>query len=291
MDKVQNNLNLGNSIIGPGHPTYIIAEIGINHNGSIDLAKEMIRSAHKTGANAVKFQKRNPEECVPPAQRDKKRETPWGYISYMEYRYKVEFGEEEYWEIDSVCKELGIDWFASCWDKTSVDFMEEYDPICYKMPSALITNKELLLYLKKTRRPLILSTGMSTISEIRQAVELVGTDKLAIAHCTSSYPARLEELNLRMILTLRKMYDCPIGYSGHEVGLTTSVAAVALGACFVERHFTMDRASWGSDQAASVEPTGFARLIKDIRSVETALGNGEKLVYESEIEMRKRLRT
>lgn len=292
MDKVQKSLKLGDrSIIGEGNPVYIIAEIGINHNGSIDLAKEMIRAAHKVGVNAVKFQKRNPEECVPLEQRDRMRETPWGYISYMDYRYKVEFGEKEYRDIDKLCKNLGIEWFVSCWDKTSVDFMERFDPICYKVPSAHITNKELLLYLKKTQRPLILSTGMSTISEIRQAVELVGTDTLAIAHCTSSYPAKLEELNLRMILTLRKMYDCPIGYSGHEVGLATSVAAVGLGACFVERHFTLDRASWGSDQASSVEIAGLARLIKDIRSLEIALGDGEKVVYESEMEMRKRLRT
>jgi N-acetylneuraminate synthase len=291
VDKVQKNLKLGNrSIIGPGNPVYIIAEIGINHNGSIDLAKEMIRSAHKVGVNAVKFQKRNPEECVPPEQRDRMRETPWGYISYMEYRYKVEFGEKEYREIDNLCKNLGIEWFVSCWDKTSVDFMERFNPICYKVPSAHITNKELLLYLKKTQRPLILSTGMSTMSEIRQAVELVGTDTLALAHCTSSYPAKLEELNLRMILTLRKMYDCPIGYSGHEVGLATSVVAVSLGACFVERHFTLDRASWGSDQASSVEIAGLARLVKDIRSVEIALGDGEKVVYESEMEIRERLR-
>lgn len=291
MDKVQKNLKLGNrSIIGPGNPVYIIAEIGINHNGSIDLAKEMIRSAHKVGVNAVKFQKRNPEECVPLEQRDRMRETPWGYISYMDYRYKVEFGEKEYRDIDNLCKNLGIEWFVSCWDKTSVDFMERFDPICYKIPSAHITNKELLLYLKKTRRPLILSTGMSTMSEIRQAVELVGTDTLALAHCTSSYPAKLEELNLRMILTLRKMYDCPIGYSGHEVGLATSVVAVSLGACFVERHFTLDRASWGSDQASSVEIAGLARLVKDIRSVEIALGDGEKVVYESEMEIRERLR-
>ncbi|MBI4620260.1 MAG: N-acetylneuraminate synthase family protein [Desulfobacterales bacterium] len=291
VDKVQKNLKLGNrSIIGPGNPVYIIAEIGINHNGSIDLAKEMIRSAHKVGVNAVKFQKRNPEECVPLEQRDRMRETPWGYISYMDYRYKVEFGEKEYRDIDNLCKNLGIEWFVSCWDKTSVDFMERFDPICYKIPSAHITNKELLLYLKKTRRPLILSTGMSTMSEIRQAVELVGTDTLALAHCTSSYPAKLEELNLRMILTLRKMYDCPIGYSGHEVGLATSVVAVSLGACFVERHFTLDRASWGSDQASSVEIAGLARLVKDIRSVEIALGDGEKVVYESEMEIRERLR-
>jgi N-acetylneuraminate synthase len=283
-------LKVGNKIIGHGYPVYIIAEIGINHNGSLELAKELIKAAHKAGADAVKFQKRNPEESVPPDQRDKMRETPWGYISYMEYRYKIEFGEREYREIDRFCKELGIDWFASCWDKTSVDFLEAFDPICYKIPSAHLTNKDLLLYLKKTGRPLILSTGMSTLEEIKEAVNLLGTERLAVAHCTSSYPAKLNELNLRMIITLIKTFDCPIGYSGHEVGLATSVAAVSLGACFVERHFTLDRSMWGSDQAASVEPVGLVRLIKDIRSVELALGDGIKVIYESEMEARKRLR-
>lgn len=291
MAKVFKKLCLGNNLIGPGCPTYIIAEIGINHNGNIDLTKQMISSAHKVGADAVKFQKRNPEECVPPQQRDKMRDTPWGYISYMEYRYKVEFGEEEYTVIDDFCKKVGIDWFASCWDKTSVDFMESFNPVCYKVPSAHLTNKKLLMYLKSTGRSLILSTGMSTIEEIQDAVELLGTDNLAIAHCTSSYPAKLEELNLRSILMLHQIYDCPIGYSGHEVGIATSIAAVALGACFVERHFTLDRAMWGSDQAASLETPGLTRLIKDIRSVDIALGDGKKVVYESEMEARKRLRT
>lgn len=283
-------LKLSNSLIGPGNPIYIIAEIGINHNGSIKLAKELISAAHKAGANAVKFQKRNPKECVPPDQCDRMRETPWGYISYLEYRYKVELGEDQYKEIDGLCKELGMDWFVSCWDRSSVDFMERFDPICYKVPSAHLTNKELLKYLKNSGRPLILSTGMSTLEEICEAVQFLGTEKLAIAHCTSSYPAKLTELNLKVIKTLIDTFDCPIGYSGHEVGLATSVAAVALGACFVERHFTLDRAMWGSDQAASVEPVGLARLVKDIRSVELGLGDGEKVVYESEMEVRKRLR-
>ncbi len=290
MAKSPEALKLSNSLIGPGNPTYIIAEIGINHNGSIELAKEFIGAAHKAGADAVKFQKRNPKECVPPDQCDRMRETPWGYISYLEYRYKVEFEEDEYKEIDGLCKELGIDWFVSCWDRSSVDFMEPFDPICYKVPSAHLTNTDILKYLRNTGRPLILSTGMSTLQEIHKAVELLGTDNLAIAHCTSSYPANLSELNLRMILTLSDIFNCPIGYSGHEVGLATSVAAVSLGASFVERHFTLDRAMWGSDQAASVEPVGLARLVKDIRSVELALGDGEKVVYESEMEVRKRLR-
>lgn len=290
MSETSPSLKIGDKVIGPGNPVYFIAEIGINHNGSLEIAKEMIRVAYGVGADAVKFQKRNPIECVPPEQRDKMRETPWGYISYIDYRHKLEFGEGEYKEIDRYCKQLGMDWFVSCWDKTSVDFMESFNPSCYKIPSAHLTNKELLLHLRKTGRPLILSTGMSTLEEIREAVALLSIENLAIAHCTSSYPSKLEELNLKMILTLQEIFQCPIGYSGHEVGLATTLAAVTLGACFVERHFTLDRAMWGTDQAASVESVGLVRLIKDIHSIERALGDGKKVVYDSELEARNRLR-
>jgi N-acetylneuraminate synthase len=285
-------VQIGNCTLGDFHPVCVIAEIGINHNGDVGLAKEMIKTAHIAGANLVKFQKRNPEECVPPSQRNKMRDTPWGYISYIDYRQRVEFGEPEYTEIDRYCRELGIEWLASCWDLSSVEFLERFEPIAYKVPSAHMTNKRLLGALKETGRPLIVSTGMSTQEEICDTMKcLTGGENVALAHCTSTYPTGLHELNLRMIHTLRNMFDCPVGYSGHEVGLATTVAAVALGACFVERHLTLDRSMWGSDQAASVEPVGFARLIKDIRSVEAALGDGKKIVYESEMEARQRLRT
>jgi N-acetylneuraminate synthase len=240
--------------------------------------------------DAVKFQKRTPELCVPPEQRGQMRETPWGYITYLDYRYKVEFGEAEYREIERTCRELGMTWFASVWDEPSVDFMEAFSPVCYKIPSASLTDHNLLRHLRKTGRPLILSTGMSTIEEIRQAVEVLGQQELILCHATSTYPCEPEELNLRMIQTLKDEFNCPIGYSGHEVGLVTSVVAVSLGACMVERHITLDRALWGSDQAASVEPGGFQRLVKYIRVTEEALGDGVKQVYASEVPSRNKLR-
>jgi N-acetylneuraminate synthase len=283
-------VKIGSRMIGDGHPTYVTAEIGINHNGDLEIAKKMIFEAHRTGVDSVKFQKRTPEICVPRDQWEIMRETPWGYISYIEYRRKMEFGQAEYTEIDRYCKELGIDWFASVWDEPSVDFMEQFDPIAYKIPSAALTDTGLLKKLRATGRPLILSTGMSTHDQIREAVALVGTDKLVITHATSTYPCDPNELNLRVILQLRDEFACPVGYSGHEVGLIPSVVAVAMGACVVERHITLDRAMWGSDQAASVEPQGFERLVKYIRVTEASLGDGVKQVYESEISSLKKLR-
>lgn len=280
-----------NKKIGYDAPVYLIAEIGINHNGSLEIAKKLIDEAAEAGCSAVKFQKRTPELCVPRDQWDIERDTPWGRMTYMDYRYKVEFGLAEYTEIDRHCKARGIDWFTSCWDEVSVDFIEQFDPPVYKAASASLTDHALLLKMKNTGKPLIISTGMSTLREIREAVEAVGTENLLIAHSTSSYPCPLDELNLRMIGTLKDLFpNTPVGYSGHETGLATTVAAVALGACFVERHLTLDRAMWGSDQAASVEPTGMHRLAKDIRALEHALGDGVKRVYASELSARKKLR-
>ncbi|HEX8329396.1 MAG TPA: N-acetylneuraminate synthase family protein [Hymenobacter sp.] len=280
-----------NRRIGAGHPTYIIAEIGINHNGSLDLAKQLIAEAARAGCDAVKFQKRTPELCVPKDQWEKQRDTPWGRMSYIDYKRKTEFGLAEYTAIDDYCRALGIDWFASCWDEPSVDFMEHFRPVMYKMASASLTDRPLLDRVRATGRPLMLSTGMSTQDEIAQAVSWVGLQDLMIAHSTSAYPCPPAELNLRMVPALQALFpDTPIGYSGHETGLATTVAAVALGACFVERHFTLDRAMWGSDHAASVEPGGMAKLVRDIRDVEVALGDGQKRVYDSELEPRRRLR-
>ncbi|GAP18720.1 N-acetylneuraminate synthase family protein [Levilinea saccharolytica] len=276
--------------VGEGYPTYVVAEIGINHNGDLELAKRMIQAAKDSGVDAVKFQKRTPELCVPEEQKGQMRETPWGYITYLDYRYKVEFGEAEYREIERFCKEIGITWFTSVWDERSVDFMEAFEPVCYKIPSAMLTDHSLLRHLRATGRPLILSTGMSTMEEIREAVEVVGTDKLVITHATSTYPCDPTELNLLMIRTLKKEFPVPVGYSGHEVGLIPSVVAASLGACMVERHITLDRAMWGSDQAASVEPGGFERMVKYIRVAEQSLGDGVKRVYESEMSSRKKLR-
>jgi N-acetylneuraminate synthase len=219
------------------------------------------------------------------------RDTPWGKMTYIDYKRKTEFGMDEYTEIDNYCRLKGIAWFASCWDEPSVDFIRQFNPSIYKLASASLTDYSLLKKTKSTGKPLILSTGMSTLKEIREAVKVIGTNNLLIAHSTSSYPCPPEELNLRMINTLKEMYaDTPIGYSGHETGLATTVVAVAIGACFVERHFTLDRAMWGSDHAASVEVTGMMKLVRDIRSAETALGDGVKKVYDSELGPLKRLR-
>jgi N-acetylneuraminate synthase len=287
---MRREVKIGDRWIGDGHPAYIIAEIGINHNGDLENARKLIEAAVKSGVDAVKFQKRTPELCVPAGQRNQMRETPWGYISYLEYRHKVEFGQADYRAIDSYCRQLGVTWFASVWDEPSVDFMEEFSPACYKIPSASLTDHNLLRHLRTTGRPLILSTGMSTIEEIRQAVSVLGQEDLLICHATSTYPCEPEELNLRMIQSLRQEFSCPIGYSGHEVGLVTSAVAIAMGACLVERHITLDRALWGSDQAASVEPGGFQRLVKYIRVTEQALGDGVKKVYASELPSRSKLR-
>lgn len=284
-------VKIGTKWVGDGHPAYVIAEIGINHNGDLEIAKQMIDAAAHAGADAVKFQKRTPEICTPPDQQKQMRETPWGYITYLDYRYKVEFGEEQYREIDRYCREKGIAWMVSVWDEPSVDFMEKFDTPAYKVPSASLTDHNLLKYVRRTGRPVIISSGMSTMEQIQRGVEVVGADDLVIMHCTSTYPCEPEELNLRMIETLRREFPYnPIGYSGHEVGLVPSTIAVALGACMVERHLTLDRAMWGSDQAASVEPGGFERLVKYIRVTEASLGDGVKKVYDSEQGSMKKLR-
>ena len=283
-------IQIGNKLVGKDQPCFITAEIGINHNANLSITKQLIDVASLAGCDAVKFQKRTPEKAVPAEYQNVMRETPWGIMSYLDYRRRMEFDHKEYAVIDHYCKEKGILWYASCWDEESVDFMEEFEPPCYKAASASLTDTDLLLKMKNTGRPLIISTGMSTFKEIDQAVQLLGTDKLLIAHSTSSYPCPPEELNLRMINTLKDRFPVPVGYSGHEVGLQTTLAAVTLGASFVERHITLDRAMWGSDQAASVEPGGVMRLVRDIRVIERALGDGVKRVYDSELKARQKLR-
>lgn len=287
----RNTISLGKRIVGDGQPVFIIAEIGINHNGSMELVKKMIQSAAAAGCDAVKFQKRTPELCVPKDQWHIERDTPWGRMTYIDYRYKVEFNRVQYEEIDYYCREQGILWMASCWDEEAVDFIENFDTPMYKAASASLTDIPLLKKMKATGKPLIISTGMSTMEEIGYAVSTLGEDKLLIAHATSTYPCRLEELNLRVIATLKELYPhIPIGYSGHETGLAPTYAAVATGACFVERHITLDRAMWGTDQAASVEIGGLFRLVANIRDIEKAMGDGIKRVYESELPGMKKLR-
>ena len=284
-------IKFGNRMVGDGHPAYIIAEIGINHNGDLDIARQIIDAAVHAGVDAVKFQKRTPEIATPLAQQNQMRETPWGYITYLEYRLKVEFTAEQYREIDVFCRERNVPWMVSVWDESAVDFMENFDTPAYKIPSASLTDHKLLKHVRKTGKPMVISTGMSTMEQIRKAVRIIGEENLVIMHCTSTYPCEPEELNLRMIETLRKEFpNNPIGYSGHEVGLVPSAIAVSLGACMVERHMTLDRAMWGSDQAASVEPGGFEKLVKYIRVTEAALGDGVKKVYESEKGSMKKLR-
>lgn len=290
-------VDIGGRKIGQGESVYIIAEIGINHNGSLESAKKLITGAKKAGADAVKFQKRTPEICVPQDQWYMERDTPWGRLTYIEYRRKVELGQKEYEAIDSYCRHLEIDWTASCWDEASIDFIEQFDPPFYKLASASLTDFSLLRKARGTGRPVMLSTGMSTMEEIVAAVDVIGeTNKrgepiLMIAHSTSTYPCRLEELNLRMIPTLIQTYPrVPIGYSGHETGLAPSLAAAALGATFIERHITLDRAMWGTDQAASVEIGGFERLVNNVRDIERALGDGVKRIYASEMGSREKLR-
>lgn len=280
---------IGNREVGPGQPTFIVAEIGINHNGDLDVARQLIDVAAAIGCDAVKFQKRTVDVIYIPEELAKPRESPFGTTN-RELKEGLEFSLDEYKEIDRYCKERGIMWFASCWDGGSVDFIEQFAPPCYKIASASLTDDHLLQYTCQTGRPIILSTGMSAMAEIRHAVEVLGEDDLILMHCTSTYPSKPHELNLRVIQSLQAEFSCPVGYSGHEVGLQTTLAAVVLGARAIERHITLDRAMWGSDQAASVEPHGFARLVRDIRVIETALGDGVKRVYESELPIIAKLR-
>jgi N-acetylneuraminate synthase len=287
----ERKVKIANRYVGDGEPVFVIAEIGINHNGSVELAKKMIAGAASAGADAVKFQKRTPELCVPRDQWDIERDTPWGRMKYIDYRHKTEFGVDEYSEIDKFCKSNGILWTASCWDEPSVDFIEQFSPEFYKAPSASLTDIPLLKKMRSTGKPLMISTGMSTLDEIDNTVEQIGLEDLLVAHSTSTYPCKLEELNLKVIEYLKdKLENTPIGYSGHETGLAPTWAAVVLGASFIERHITLDRAMWGSDQAASVEIGGFFRLISNIRDIEMSLGDGVKKVYDSEIPIRAKLR-
>lgn len=272
--------------------TYIIAEIGINHNGSLEIAKRLIDVAAVAGCDAVKFQKRNPDVCVPEHQKSVMRETPWGTMTYLDYKYKVEFEKAEYDEISKYCEERGIDWSASPWDLDSLKFLEQYDIPFLKIPSAMITNEDLMRQSARTGKRVIFSSGMSTLEETDQAVKWMqeeGAD-FALLHCNSAYPAPLGDLNLSCIKTLKDRYGCEVGYSGHEFRLGTTVAAVYLGATILERHITLDRTMWGSDHLASVEPQGLIKLVRGVRELEEAYGDGVKRVTDGELSSRKKLR-
>jgi N-acetylneuraminate synthase len=282
-------VRIGERFVGSEQPTFVVAEIGINHNGDVDLARKLIAAAAGAGCDAVKFQKRTVDVVYREEELARPRESPFGDTN-GDLKRGLEFGQDEYRAIDEYCRVLGIQWFASCWDEDSVDFIEAFSPPCYKIASASLTDDALLRHHRTYGRPIILSTGMSDLDEIDHAVDVLGTDDLVLLHATSTYPSTPTELNLRVIAALRERYDVPVGYSGHEVGLATTLAAHVLGACMVERHITVDRAMWGSDQAASVEPLGVMRMVRDMRAIESALGDGKKVVYESEIPVREKLR-
>lgn len=278
---MEKTIKIGNIEVGNNLPCFVIAEIGINHNGSVKTAKKLIDLAAAAGCSAVKFQKRTVDIVYTKEELEKPRSTPFGETN-GDLKRGLEFGLEEYKEIDKYCKEKHIMWFASCWDENSVDFIDQFDPPCYKISSASLTDDNLLRHTKSKGKPILLSTGMSTLKEIDHAVEILGKDNLIIYHCTSTYPSDNDELNLLAIKSLQERYNVPIGFSGHERGILSTVLAYALGACSVERHITLDRTMWGSDQAASIEPVGLYKLMRDIKNVPAFLGDGKKIVYESE---------
>jgi len=284
-----NEIKIGRATVGDGHPCYLVGEIGINHNGNIEQAKNLIATAKNAGWNAVKFQKRTIDIVYTPEELAKPRESPFGQTN-GELKYGLEFGQQEYERIDRFCEEEEIPWFASCWDQKSVDFIDQFNPPCYKIASATLTDDALLRHTRAKGKPIMLSTGMSTLEEVDHAVEVLGKEDLILIHTCSVYPSYYPELNLRMIPELRKRYGVPVGYSGHETGLPSSVAAAALGACVVERHITLDRSMWGSDHAASLEPSGITRLARDIRLVEQSMGDGVKRVCERDVPVMQKLR-
>lgn len=289
LEHYMSTVKIANKQLGPGQPCYVIAEIGINHNGDVDLAKRLISVAVAAGCDAVKLQKRTVDVVYTEKELSQPRPNPFGDTN-GDLKRGLEFGQEDYQEIANFCKQVKIDWFVSPWDEASVDFVEEFNPPVYKIASASLTDDNLLRHVRKTGKPIIASTGMSTYEEIDHAVDVLGKDNLILMHTTSTYPAKYEQLNLRAIPAMIERYNIPVGYSGHETGIPTSVAAAVLGACCVERHITMDRAMWGSDQAASLEPNGISRLVRDIRLCEQSMGDGIKRVYEEEIPVMKKLR-
>ena len=286
---MKREVRVGNILVGDNNPCFIIAEIGINHNGSLKDAKRLIDMAVSNGCNAVKFQKRTVDVVYSKEELERPRPNVFGETN-GDLKRGIEFGLEEYKEIDEYCKQKHIMWFASCWDKGSVDFIDQFNPPCYKIASASLTDDELLKYTKSKGKPILLSTGMSTMEEIEHAIDILGEENTIIYHCTATYPANSDEINLNCIKTLKEKFSCPVGYSGHERGIAPSILAVAVGACSVERHITLDRTNWGSDQAASLETPGLFHMVRDIRQVPILLSDGKKVVYEREIPIRKKLR-
>jgi len=286
---MKREVKIGRKTVGDNNPCFVIGEIGINHNGSLANAKRLIDMAVECGCDAVKFQKRTIELVYTKEELERERPNFFGKTN-GDLKRGLEFGKKEYDEINKYCKKRKIIWFASCWDKLSVDFIEQYNPPCYKIASPLLTDDELLKYTKSKGRPIFLSTGMSTMKQIEHALDILGTKKTIIMHCTSTYPSNTEEINLNVIKTLKEKFPCPVGYSGHERGITPSILAVSTGACAVERHITFDRTNWGSDQAASLEKNGLYHMVRDIRQVPALLSDGVKVVYPREIPIIEKLR-
>ena len=288
-----NKVLLGKYEVSEKVPPYMIAEIGINHNGDLQIAKRLIDAAFATKWNCVKFQKREPDLAVPEAQKNVPRSTPWGEMTYLEYKKRVEFGKEQYDYIDTYCREKPIDWTASPWDIPSLRFLLQYDIPFLKIASATITNDEIMTEAAKSGKPIVMSTGMSTIDEIDHAVEIL--EKYAgknyiLMHTNSSYPTDQDDINLKMIPALKERYNCLVGYSGHEKDLEPSVAATVMGAVMIERHVTLSHEMWGTDQAASLEVPAMGMLAGRIRNIRAIMGTGEKILSEKELAVRKKLR-
>lgn len=273
---------------------FYIAEIGINHNGDLNIAKQIIDAAIESGADAVKFQKRSPDFCIPEHQKNVMRDTPWGIMTYLDYKKKIEFEEKEYNEIDLYCKQKGIKWFASAWDIQSQNFLKNYNLEYNKIASAMLTNDEFLNYVAQEGKHTFISTGMSTYDEINNAVDVFRKYNcpFTVFQCTSTYPSDLDEINLNVIKTFRNIYldSIGIGFSNHSPGILACSLAVSLGATHIETHCTLKRNMWGTDQSNSLEPAGLKKMIRDCNNVEKILGNGIKKVYHGEINIKKKLR-
>jgi len=275
-------IKIAEKIINKESDAYVIAEIGLNHNGDMDLAKKLIIEAKRAGSNAVKFQKRFPDECVPEDKKKEIRMTPWGEMSYLDYRFKVEFDEKEYDEIAVFCKKEEIDWFVSVWDHSSIDFMKKYDPIAVKVPSDKMNDLIFLEKMKELDCPIIMSSGGTEYDVLDAAVECLGVDNNALLQCTSIYPCDTNQMNLAVIKSLIDRYKIVSGLSSHHTSPVFGSFSLAYGAKIIEQHFTLNRAFWGSDQSMSLEPRGLELLVKYIRMFEQSDGDGIKKVYDQE---------
>jgi N-acetylneuraminate synthase len=293
MKTIPQKIKVGGRVIGNNEPVYLIAEISINHNGDLQIAKRLIDATWATGWDCAKFQKRTPDICVPDQQKNVIRQTPWGEMTYLEYKKRIEFQKKEYDYIDRYCNEKPLHWTASVWDMQSLEFLLNYEVPFIKIPSAKITDRTLVEESAKSGKPVFLSTGMSTLAEIDEAVNILEqhtSKNYVLFHCNSTYPAKLEELNMQMIKTLKERYGCLVGYSGHEEEIMPATLAPVYGACVVERHITLDHKMWGTDQAASLEIRGMSFLAARVHEVKLIAGDGIKTIYPGEEKMREKLR-